>query len=125
MVNRQTIVLVALMLNFHLHFVSSCENENCSYAIEFPLISKLNAPHQAELDISVLTEKLKELIKQEVQASVSKANEEFVGNIVDKRVETAVDNLKTLNNITIATYKEELKGKIDYWHFKFISINLE
>ncbi|VDI17338.1 Hypothetical predicted protein [Mytilus galloprovincialis] len=109
MVNRQTIVLVALMLNFHLYFVSSCENENCSYAIEFPLISKLNAPLQAELDISVLTEKLKELIKQEVQASVSKANEEFVGNIVDKRVETAVDNLKALNNITIATYKEELK----------------
>ncbi|XP_052078286.1 complement C1q-like protein 3 [Mytilus californianus] len=109
MVNGHNLFLLALMLNFQLHFVTSCEDDNCSNAFDVPLISILNAPLKAELDISILTAQLKELIRHEVQASVSKANKGLVENIVDTSVKTAVDNLKTYTNITITAYKEELK----------------
>lgn len=111
MVNGHTIFLLALIMNFHLYYVTSCENDNCSNAIDVPLISKLNAPLKAELDISILTAQLKELIKHEVQVSVSKANKDLVENIMDTNVKTAVDELKTYSNITMAAYKEEIKGK--------------
>lgn len=130
MVNGHTFFLFALMLNFHLQLVNSCENENCSNAVDIPLISKLNAPLKAELDISILTAQLKELIGHKVEASVSKIVKDLIrqevklttANIV-KRVNNAVDYLHTSNNVTMSTYMQELKGKIIilFLTFKYIS----
>ncbi|CAC5422845.1 C1QL [Mytilus coruscus] len=104
------------MLNFHLQLVNSCENDTCSNAIDVPLISKLNAPLKAELDISILTAQLKELIGHKVEASVSKAVKDLIRQEVKlattniaKRVNNAVDYLHTSNNITMSTYMQELK----------------
>ncbi|XP_071127674.1 heavy metal-binding protein HIP-like [Mytilus edulis] len=116
MLNGHTVFLFVLTLSFHLRLVKLCESGNCSNAIDVPLISKLNAPLKAELDISTLTAQLKELIKQEVQASVSKTVKDLIRkevklattNIV-KRVNNAVDYLHTSNNVTMSTYMQELK----------------
>lgn len=50
--------------------VNSCENDNCKATIDIPLITKLNAPVKAELDISGLTTQLKELTQNEVKNAV-------------------------------------------------------
>lgn len=79
----------------------SCENDNCKAAIDRPLITKLNAPMKAELDISGLTTQLKELIGNEVEQAVSVAMKDLAENIVDTRAESTLENLQTYNNRTI------------------------
>ncbi|XP_076071310.1 uncharacterized protein LOC143042745 isoform X6 [Mytilus galloprovincialis] len=88
---------------------NSCENDNCTSTIDIPLITHLNAPLKAELDISILTEQLKELIGHEVKQAVSTAMKDIVENIVDKRARSAVENLQTFNNLTISTFLQEME----------------
>ncbi|CAC5421366.1 unnamed protein product [Mytilus coruscus] len=78
-------------------------------AIDIPLISNLNAPLKAELDISSLTTQLKELIRNEVKQAVSVAMKDLAESIVDKRVESALENLQTYNNLTISTFLHEME----------------
>ncbi|CAG2246631.1 unnamed protein product [Mytilus edulis] len=87
----------------------SCDNENCKSAIDIPLVTKLNAPLKAELDISILTEQLKELIGNEVQHAVSVAMKDLAENIVDKRNQIALENLQTYNNLTISTFLQKME----------------
>ncbi|CAG2190465.1 unnamed protein product [Mytilus edulis] len=89
--------------------VNSCENDNCTSAIDIPLITHLNAPLKAELDISILTEQLKELIGHEVKQAVSTAMKDIVEKLVDKRARSAVENLQTFNNLTISTFLREME----------------
>ncbi|XP_076071314.1 uncharacterized protein LOC143042746 [Mytilus galloprovincialis] len=88
---------------------NSCENDNCTSTINLPLITHLNAPLKAELDISILTEQLKELIGHEVKQAVSTAMQDIVENIVDKRARSAVENLQRFNNLTISTFLQEIE----------------
>ncbi|OPL32817.1 hypothetical protein AM593_04753, partial [Mytilus galloprovincialis] len=88
----------------------SCDNENCKSAIDIPLVTKLNAPLKAELDISILTEQLKELIGNEVQHAVSVAMKDLAENIVDKRNQIALENLQTYNNLTISTFLQKMEA---------------
>lgn len=81
-------------------------------AIDIPLISKLNAPLKAELDISILTTQLKELIANEVKQAVSEAMKDLAQNIVDNKTQSAVENLQTSNNLTISTLLKEIEGKM-------------
>ncbi|CAC5400068.1 unnamed protein product [Mytilus coruscus] len=51
--------------------------------MDIPLVTKLNAPLKAELDISIITEQLKELIAHEVKQAVSVAMKDLAENIVN------------------------------------------
>ncbi|CAC5421362.1 unnamed protein product [Mytilus coruscus] len=102
------IFLFTISLNEHV-FANSCKNDNCTAAIDIPLVTKLNAPLKAELDISVLTIQLKELIVNEVEQAVSIAMKNLAENIVDKRTQSALENLQTFNNLTISTFQQEMK----------------
>lgn len=90
---------------------NSCENESCKSAIDLPLITKLNAPLKAELDISGLTTQLKELIRNEVKQAVSAAMKDLAETIVDQRAQSAVENLQTYNNRTISSFLQDMEGK--------------
>ncbi|VDI21440.1 Hypothetical predicted protein [Mytilus galloprovincialis] len=91
----------------------SCENDNCKSAIDLPLITKLNAPLKAELDISSLTSQLKELIGNEVKKAVSVAMKDLAETIVDKRAESVLENLQTFNNRTISNFLQEMDEKMN------------
>ncbi|CAC5421372.1 unnamed protein product [Mytilus coruscus] len=92
---------------------NSCENDNCKAAIKLPLITKLNAPLKAELDISGLTTQLKELIGNEVKQAVSVAMKDLAENIMDKRAQSAMENLQTYNNRTISSFLHEMEVKME------------
>ncbi|CAC5421386.1 unnamed protein product [Mytilus coruscus] len=92
---------------------NSCENDNCKAAIDLPLITKLNAPLKAELDISGFTSQLKELIGNEVKKAVSVAMKDLAENIVDKRTQSALENLQTYNNRTISSFLQEMEVKME------------
>ncbi|CAG2240476.1 unnamed protein product [Mytilus edulis] len=64
---------------------------------------------KAELDITSLTQQLKELIEKHVNQSVSKAVNDLVENILDKTVQTAVDRLQTSNSVDMATFRLEME----------------
>ncbi|CAC5421371.1 unnamed protein product [Mytilus coruscus] len=91
---------------------NSCENDNCKTAIDLPLITKLNAPLKAELDISGLTTQLKELIENEVKQAVSVAMKDLAENIVDKRTQSALENSQTYNNRTITSFLQDMEVAI-------------
>ena len=74
-----------------------------------PLITKLSAPLEAKLDISKLTDQLKDLISQEVTKNVADAIKHLVDDAVDKRLQIAENTLETRNNATILA---RLSGKI-------------
>ncbi|XP_052076028.1 uncharacterized protein LOC127714106 [Mytilus californianus] len=100
------IFLFTISLNKNV-LANSCENDNCKAAIDIPLITKLNAPLKAELDISGLTTQLKELIAHEVKHAVSVAMTDLVEDIVDKRVKAAQESLQTAYNHTISTFQQK------------------
>ncbi|XP_071127419.1 uncharacterized protein [Mytilus edulis] len=102
------ILVFTISLNGHV-FANTCEDEKCTTAIDIPLITKLNAPLKAELDISILTEQLKELITHEVKQAVSVAMKDLAEGIVDKKTQSALENLQLVNNQTISTFLEEMK----------------
>ncbi|CAC5421365.1 unnamed protein product [Mytilus coruscus] len=105
------IFLFPISPNEHV-FASSCENDNCTAAIDIPLITKLNAPLKAELDISVLTIQLKDLIVNEVKQAVSVAMKNIAENIVDKRAQSAVETLQIYYKLTISTFLQEMEDVI-------------
>ncbi|CAG2214821.1 unnamed protein product [Mytilus edulis] len=45
---------------------TSCDEGNCKRSVDIPLITKLDAPLKAELDITSLTDQLTALVKREV-----------------------------------------------------------
>ncbi|CAC5421380.1 COL10A [Mytilus coruscus] len=106
------IFLFTISLNVHV-LANSCENDTCTAAIDIPLITKLNAPLKAELDISVLTIQLKELIVNEVKQAVSVAMKDLTENIVDKRAKSALENLQADNNLTLSTFLHEIEVKME------------
>ncbi|XP_063408829.1 uncharacterized protein LOC134692308 [Mytilus trossulus] len=77
---------------------NACGPENCETTIDIPLITKLNAPLKAELDITSLTSQLKELIGKEVKQAVFNAVNDLVENITDMRFQIAVDRLQNSSN---------------------------
>lgn len=64
---------------------------------------------KAELDISILTEQLKELIAHEVKQAVSVAMKDLAEGIVDKKTQSALENLQLVNNQTISTFLKEIQ----------------
>lgn len=64
--------------------------------------SKLNEHLEAELDISSLTTRLKEIIRKEVQ----KAAKELVEDILDKTVQTDMERLEKSMNVGISTFRQ-------------------
>ncbi|XP_071126641.1 collectin-11-like isoform X1 [Mytilus edulis] len=92
---------------------NTCGHDNCETAIDIPLITKLNAPLKAELDISSLTLQLKELVAKHVNQSVSKAVNDFVENILDKTVQTAVDILQTSNDNTLSAFRQKIEDDVE------------
>ncbi|CAG2244885.1 unnamed protein product [Mytilus edulis] len=88
------------------------QNDNCKAAIDIPLITKVNAPLKAELDISGLTTQLKELIQNEVEKAVSVAMKDLAENFVDKRIQSALEILQTNNNRTFSRFIQELEVAI-------------
>ncbi|OPL21579.1 hypothetical protein AM593_03697, partial [Mytilus galloprovincialis] len=92
---------------------NACGHDNCETAIDIPLITKLNAPLKAELDITSLTIQLKELIEKHVNQSVSKVVNDLVENILDKTEQTAVDRLQTSNSVAMATFRQEMEAELE------------
>ncbi|VDI57013.1 Hypothetical predicted protein [Mytilus galloprovincialis] len=92
---------------------NTCGHDNCETAIDIPLITKLNAPLKAELDITSLTIQLKELIEKHVNQSVSKAVNDLVENILDKTVQTAVNRVQTSNSVAMATFRQEMEAELE------------
>lgn len=90
---------------------NACGHDNCETTIDIPLITKLNAPLKAELDITSLTSQLKELIGKEVKQAVSNAVNDLVENITDMRFQIAVDRLQNSSNIAMSTFRTEIEGK--------------
>lgn len=110
MLHRWAIILFTISLKYNV-LADSCGNNNLKAAIDIPLITTLNAPLKAELDISGLTTQLKELIGKEVKEAVSVAMKDFAENIVDEKAKSTLENIQTFNNLTISTFRQEMKGK--------------
>ena len=70
--------------------------------LEIPLISTLNAPLVAQLDIWALTEQLKTLIKNEVRKSVSLAIQESVKTIIENKFSVAEEALQSRINSSLS-----------------------
>ncbi|CAG2228743.1 unnamed protein product [Mytilus edulis] len=102
------ILVFTISLNGHV-FANTCEDDKCITAMDIPLITQLNAPLKAELDISILTEQLKELITHEVKQAVSVVTKDLAEGIVDKKTQSALENLQIVNNQTISTFLKEMK----------------
>ncbi|XP_076071317.1 uncharacterized protein LOC143042749 [Mytilus galloprovincialis] len=111
MLHRWAIILFTISLKYNVLPVS-CGNNNCKAAIDIPLITTLNAPLKAELDISGLTTQLKELIGKEVKEAVSVAMKDFAENIVDEKAKSTLENIQTFNNLTISTFRQEMKDEL-------------
>ncbi|CAC5373778.1 Fibrinogen-like protein A,Ryncolin-4,Angiopoietin-related protein 7,Angiopoietin-related protein 1,Ficolin-3,Ficolin-1-B,Ficolin-2,Ryncolin-1,Tenascin-R,Fibrinogen-like protein 1,Tenascin-X,Fibrinogen C domain-containing protein 1-A,Tenascin-N,Ryncolin-3,Fibrinogen C domain-containing protein 1,Ryncolin-2,Techylectin-5B,Angiopoietin-related protein 2,Microfibril-associated glycoprotein 4,Ficolin-1-A,Ficolin-1,Fibrinogen C domain-containing protein 1-B,Angiopoietin-4 [Mytilus coruscus] len=108
MLHGCTLVLISIFLNGNAR-ADSCENDNCSASIDIPLISKLNAPLKAELDITSLTKQLKELIQKEVKVAVSIEMKDLLENILDKKMQTAVDSLGKSYNLIMSTFMQKIE----------------
>ncbi|CAC5383684.1 Fibrinogen-like protein 1,Fibrinogen-like protein A,Angiopoietin-4,Angiopoietin-related protein 6,Techylectin-5B,Angiopoietin-related protein 7,Ficolin-1-A,Angiopoietin-related protein 1,Ficolin-1-B,Ficolin-2,Ficolin-3,Ficolin-1,Fibrinogen C domain-containing protein 1 [Mytilus coruscus] len=103
-----TLVLISIFLNGYAS-ADSFENDNCSSSIDIPLISKLNAPLKAELDITSLTKELWELIRMVVKEAVSKEMNDLVENVLDNRMQTAMDSFGKSFNLTLSTFKQKIE----------------
>ncbi|XP_076072026.1 uncharacterized protein LOC143043729 [Mytilus galloprovincialis] len=90
-----------------------CGHDNCETAIDIPLITKLNAPLKAELDITSLTVQLKDLIGKEVKQVVSTSVNNLLENILDKTVQTSVNRLQTSNSVAMATFRQEMEAELE------------
>lgn len=66
-----------VLLTFVLFYISS--NCKCESTIDIPLITKLDAPLKAELDITALTKQLKSLISEEIKRYVGNAEDDYTG----------------------------------------------
>lgn len=108
MLHGCTLVLISIFLNGYAS-ADSCENDNCSSSIDIPLISKLNAPLKAELDITSLTKQLRELIRMVVKEAVSKETNDLVENVLDNRMQTALDSYGKSYNLTLSTFKQKIE----------------
>ncbi|XP_063416435.1 fibrinogen-like protein 1 [Mytilus trossulus] len=103
-----TLIIISILLTGY-SSDDSCENDNCSSSIDIPLVSKLNAPLKAELDISSLTKQLRAVIQKEVKVVVSKEMKNLVENILEKRIQTALDNLGKSYTLTLSTFKQKIE----------------
>ena len=101
--------VLLLLVSIAVVSCSNCEGDTCSDTVNVPLITKLSAPLEAKLDISKLTDQLKDLISQEVTKNVADAIKHLVDDAVDKRLQIAENTLETRNNATILA---RLSGKI-------------
>lgn len=110
MLQVSAIVLLTLSIIANV-CANPCGHDNCETTIDIPLITKLNAPLKAELDITSLTSQLKELIGKEVKQAVSIAVNDLVENITDMRFQIAVDKLQNSSNIAMSTFRTEIEGK--------------
>ncbi|CAC5422870.1 unnamed protein product [Mytilus coruscus] len=87
---------------------NTCGHDNCETTIDIPLKSKLNEPLEAELDISSITTRLKEIIRKEVKKAVN----DLVENIVDKAVQTGMERLQTSINVGISSFRQNIEENI-------------
>ncbi|CAG2213474.1 unnamed protein product [Mytilus edulis] len=79
---------------------NSCENDNCSSSIDIPLMSKLNAPLKAELDISNFNQTAERSYTkgdgtvqiEELVAAVDNKTEDFGRKLTKVRENTAKKN---------------------------------
>lgn len=74
---RYTMFQEGVLLTFVLFYISS--NCKCESTIDIPLITKLDAPLKAELDITALTKQLKSLISEEIKRYVGNAEDDYTG----------------------------------------------
>ena len=58
---------------------------NTNHSVEIPLVSKLNAPLKAEMDISELTSQLKNIIEVKIKERVQSAITESVSDLISER----------------------------------------
>ncbi|XP_052076611.1 uncharacterized protein LOC127714582 [Mytilus californianus] len=108
MLHGSTLVLINFFLNGYAS-ADSCKNDNCSSSIDIPLISKLNTPLKAELDITSLTKQLRELIRMQIKVAVYKEMKDLVENVLDKRIQTALDSFRKSYNLTLSTFKQKIE----------------
>ncbi|CAC5422869.1 unnamed protein product [Mytilus coruscus] len=108
MIRGYAIVLFTLFLIENVCAIY-CGHDNCVTARDIPLLSKLNAPLKAELDISSLTSQLKDVIRIEVKTAMN----DVVENTLDQTAHTAVDRLQTSNAIAISIFRQKIEAELE------------
>jgi hypothetical protein len=84
---------------------NNCDGDACVNTIDIPLVTKLNAPLKAELDISTLNTQLKTLIEQEVKREVKRA----VSSTVTQELQLAERKLESKLSGTITSALQRLQ----------------
>ena len=79
-------------------------------AFDVPLLTKLDAPLKATLDISELNKQLAILIDKKVNAGVKKALENLVQETIEKRFQVSKNEIATWCNNTLGTVQNDLEG---------------
>lgn len=95
------LIFLIIVLNVRKCTGNNCDGDGCVNTIDIPLVTKLNAPLMAELDISTLNTQLKTLIDQEVKREVKRA--------VNSTVTQEIQNLESKLPGTITSELQRLQ----------------
>lgn len=85
--------------------------------IPVPLLSNLNAPLVAQLDVNAINIELKAYIQQEIANGVQTAIEQLAANIVNKKVNEATVKLGESIKEKFVHAKSEIQGLLFYEAF--------
>jgi hypothetical protein len=99
------LIFLIIVFNVRKCTGNNCDGDACVNTIDIPLVTKLNAPLKAELDISTLNTQLKTLIEQEVKREVKRA----VSNTVTQELQLAERKLESKLSGTITSALQRLQ----------------
>lgn len=113
--NRVLLVLHILLV---IQDLIMCQNRfdiDDTEDLDIPLLSKLDAPLKATLDISELNKQLTALIDKKVNAGVKKALENLVHKTIEKRIQVSQGEIVAWNNNTLGTLQNKLEGIVIFF----------
>lgn len=101
----KTSTRVSLLLAFLVLISESLED------VDVPLLSTLDAPLKATLDLTKINKQLTNLIDIKVKAGIEKALENLVENKIEKRVKLAQNAITAWNNNILSNVQNRFEGK--------------
>ena len=80
-------------------------------ALDIPLLSKLDAPLKATLDITDLNKQLISMIDKKVNDGVKRSFENIIEKTIERRLKLVQNELTAWNNNILGTVQNSLAGK--------------
>lgn len=100
-----------LILKFNVIHGKSQNDNDALRSLNVPLVSQLDAPLKATLDITELNKQLANLIDAKVSEGVRKAMEDLVDSKIESEFNLAKNKLLNWNNNSMDNIQNNIKGK--------------